>query len=338
MFEDLTYENILKNMLNRVPADIDKREGSVIYDAIAPCAYHLAQMYFNLNNYIDLFYMDTAVGEYLDRKAADYGLTRKAAVFAKRKINTTGEVQIGTRWGIKDTTYIITEKLSANVYSADCEQSGEIGNTYSGTLENIDNVSGVTASLTDIIKSGEDEETDDNLRNRFFAKVQTASTSGNAADYKKWALEVSGVGDAKIFPLWNGPGTVKVVIVDNDKKPASAALINETAEFIEKVRPIGPTVSVVSGVAKAINISATLTLASGYSLQTVTNSFSNAAVEYFKSIAFSMSYVSYAKIGTILLGTDGIIDYSNLRLNDKVINIPLANEEIPSLGTVVLGV
>ena len=30
MYEDMTYENILQNMLNRVPEDIDKREGSVI--------------------------------------------------------------------------------------------------------------------------------------------------------------------------------------------------------------------------------------------------------------------------------------------------------------------
>ena len=34
MFEDKTYENILQGMLNRVSNDVDKREGSVIYDAL----------------------------------------------------------------------------------------------------------------------------------------------------------------------------------------------------------------------------------------------------------------------------------------------------------------
>ena len=42
MYEDMTYEHILQGMLNRVPDDIDKREGSVIYDALAPAAYFLA--------------------------------------------------------------------------------------------------------------------------------------------------------------------------------------------------------------------------------------------------------------------------------------------------------
>ena len=55
MFEDMTFENILNDMLSRVPNDVDKREGSIIYDALAPCAYHLAQTYFQLRHYMDLF-------------------------------------------------------------------------------------------------------------------------------------------------------------------------------------------------------------------------------------------------------------------------------------------
>ena len=157
MFEDRTFENILNEMLAMVPNDVDKREGSIIYDALAPCAYHLAQTYFQLSNYVDLFFAGTAVGEFLDRKAADYGLERKPATKAVRKIETTGPVDIGTRWGLEGTTYVITEKMSDTEYKAECEQPGEIGNQYAGELVNIDNVSGVTATLTDIV-SGEDEK------------------------------------------------------------------------------------------------------------------------------------------------------------------------------------
>ena len=42
-----TYEEILRGMLDRAPEDIDKREGSVIYDALAPTAYFLAQQDFS---------------------------------------------------------------------------------------------------------------------------------------------------------------------------------------------------------------------------------------------------------------------------------------------------
>lgn len=60
MWENMTYENILKDMLGRVTSDVDKREGSVIYDALAPAAYKLAEAYFMLNIFLDLVSGDTA--------------------------------------------------------------------------------------------------------------------------------------------------------------------------------------------------------------------------------------------------------------------------------------
>ena len=61
------YEEILQRMLDLVPGNVDKREGSIIYDAIAPCAFFLAQQYFKLANFIDLVLPDTALEGYLDR-------------------------------------------------------------------------------------------------------------------------------------------------------------------------------------------------------------------------------------------------------------------------------
>lgn len=101
MYEDMTYENILQGMLNRVPEDIDKREGSVIYDALAPAAYFLADQYFQLENFVDLVLPDTALGEYLDRAVSAYGINRKQATAAVRKNDYTDPVAIGTRWGIR---------------------------------------------------------------------------------------------------------------------------------------------------------------------------------------------------------------------------------------------
>ena len=75
----MTYEELLQAMLDRVPSNVDKREGSIIYDALAPCAYFLAQQNFQLENYLDLVFPDTAVGEYLDRAVAAFGVTRKPA-------------------------------------------------------------------------------------------------------------------------------------------------------------------------------------------------------------------------------------------------------------------
>lgn len=346
MFETMTYEAILDDMLSRVTSDVDKREGSIIYDALAPCAYELSQTYFNMDNFIDLVFGDTAVAEYLDRVVSDYGITRKAATKAVRIVTTNKEIPIGSRWGLETTTYTITGKLtdsdegssnpvSIYSYTAECEQTGEIGNHYNGTLVNIDNISGVTATLTDIVTAGEEEESDDNLRNRFYALVQSPSTSGNAFNYRKWALEVPGVGDAKVYPLWNGNGTVKVMVVDSNMS-IDTSLEAKVYEHIEEVRPIGAAVTVTSPASKEITVSAKITLDGTRLSSEVSADFSAAITEYLKGTIFEAYTISYAKIGSLLLSTKGIADYTDLLLNDGMVNIAIEDTQMPIAGAISL--
>lgn len=335
MYEEMTYENILEDMLSRVTSDVDKREGSIIYDALAPCAYHLAENYFLLNNFIDLVSGDTAVGEYLDRVVADYGIARKKATKAVRLITTSGNIEIGTRWGLSDTTYVVTENIETNIYKAMCEQPGDIGNYYTGKMENIDNVNGVTANLTDILNSGQEEETDDNLRARFYSRLQTPSTSGNNDNYIQWALEVPGVGNAKVFPLWNGNGTVKVLIINNNLD-IDNTLKHAVYDYIESVRPIGVALTVDSPKEKIIQINANVILDGSRTFEYVQNAFTNAIRDYLKELVFESYSVSYAKIGSILLATEGVADYKNLLVNNETSNVGILDTEIPIVGSIVL--
>jgi len=236
---------------------------------------------------------------------------------------------------LNDTTYTISELISPNIYKAKCEQLGSIGNTYSGQLENIDNVSGVTATLTDIITPGEDEESDDNLRARFYMQIQAPSTSGNADNYKKWALEVPGVGDAKVFPLWNGNGTIKVIVVD-ENMDLDTALPTKVFNYIEGVRPIGATVTVESPEEKTINVLANVILDGSKTMDEVKAAFTSALNFYLKEIVFKTYSISYARIGSLLLSTAGVTDYSDLLVNGGTANITLLDTEMPILGTVTL--
>ena len=85
--EYFDYDTIVQRMLDRIPTQIDKREGSIIYNAIAPAAAELAQIYIVLKNNIDLVFADTSVGEYLDRLCNQAGLTRIEATSAIKKRN-----------------------------------------------------------------------------------------------------------------------------------------------------------------------------------------------------------------------------------------------------------
>lgn len=332
-----TFEKILQKMLDRVPSNVDKREGSIIYDALAPCAYFLAQQNFQLTNFVDLVFPDTAVGEYLDQAVLAFGVTRKPAVAAVRKLTSSGPIEIGTRWGIQNLVYVVigADEDGGTVYQAECETPGEIGNQYSGDMQPISNISGVTAVLGSIITPGADEEQDEALRERFYQKVQLPATSGNAYHYKLWALEVPGIGDAKVFPLDSGPGTVTILIVDSEKG-VDESLEASVSQYIESVRPIGASVTVDSPGTIAVNAAANVLLDGSQTADEVLARFKQDLSAYLKSLVFQDYRVSFAKIGSILLSVPGVQDYDNLLLNGSSGNVTVDQKSIPVIGVVTL--
>ena len=76
--------------------------------------------------------------------------------------------------------------------------------------------------LGEIVTSGQDEETDDELRKRFLIYVNEKPFGGNFIEYVQRVREIDGVGAVQVYPVWNGSGTVKVVVLDNDLNLASA--------------------------------------------------------------------------------------------------------------------
>lgn len=330
-----TYEELLRGMLGRVTNDVDKREGSVIYDALAPCAYFLAQQNFQMDHFVDLVFADTAVDEYLDRIVTSFGVERKPASAAIRVVKTSEPVPVGSRWGINGLVYTVTGMLGDNLYEGECGTAGEIGNRYSGSMDPVSGVENITAELTGIITAGADRETDDALRNRFYQKVRYPATSGNAYHYKLWALEVPGVGDARVYPLEDGPGTLTVLIVDSNKT-IDASLEAAVAEHIEEMRPIGASVTVGSPEAVHIDVTAEIILDGTLPREKVEADFKSALEAYVRGLVFADYRVSFAVIGSLLLATEGVKDYNHLQLNETLGNIIIPDKAVPVMGAVSL--
>jgi uncharacterized phage protein gp47/JayE len=140
---------------------------------------------------------------------------------------------------------------------------------------------------------------------------------------------------------------VKVIIGNSDKQPADQALINAVQAYLDPngngdgsgVAPIGATVTVVSVVGFPIAVSATLVLQSGAVLVDVQAAFETALEDYFKGLVTAAdNTVRYTKVGNILGDTTGVKDYSNLLVGGGVVNIVLAEDQIPTKGTVTLTV
>ncbi|ADQ06520.1 Baseplate J family protein [Caldicellulosiruptor hydrothermalis 108] len=352
-FLNETYESILERMLSKIPDNIDKSEGSFIYDALAPVAAEIAQWIIVLKSLLDKVFVQTTYGEYLDMKAQEFGLERKPAAKATGKVTFYGQagtiIPQGTKVATESTGEaegIVFITLNEAVIGQDgtvtvdieAETAGTQGNVVAGAIKLLlDPVDGVTAvTNTQATTGGTDAEDDESLRQRILAKARNPVTSGNVNHYKQWALEVAGVGDVKVFQLWSGPGTVKVVIIDSNKQPASADLDNAVYQHIEENRPIGAQVTVVSAQPLTINVSATIVRDTNYTLEQVITNVRSKITEYLKSIAFKQSYVSYAQIGSLILDSEGVLDYSNLTINGGTANIVIGDEQVAVLGEVML--
>lgn len=361
-FLNESSEDIHKRMIENASSDVNTIEGDFFWDSTRPTAEEHAYMtQIKLQNLLRIFFLQTTYGPYLDAKADDSGIQRKSATKAYGYITITGEpgtviplgtivstISTETKEGIEFETTNEAVINDSGVCNIDIESivSGSNSKVLKDTITVLVTPLNGIKSITNEsdLKGGTDQEDDNSLRERIFERKRNPGTSGNEAHYKIWAKNVPGVGDAKPFPLWdksngmNGNGTIKVVIVDPDKKAVSEKLEKEVYDYIETQRPTGAKVTVKSARELAINVNTIIYVARGYSLEDVKLSFEKNLVNYFKQIAFNDTYVSIAKIGNILLGTEGVLDYSSLKLNNTLANISLEEEDIPILGTIIMEV
>jgi uncharacterized phage protein gp47/JayE len=347
-YADQTKDTILQRMLATIASDIDKRQGSISYDMLSPAAIEMALAYISLDNVLNFGFADTTYGEYLDRRASELGLTRKPAVISTGTVTFSGTngtvVPTGTEVYTADEVYFVTTASGTiasgtTTVAAEAKVGGANGNVAIGSIKFITgNLTGVTTVTNNVaFDGGADIESDASLLSRYKDRVSKPATSGNKYHYIEWAKSVAGIGDAKCFPIWNGNGTVKVTLLDEDKTAPPSNIVTDVATYIESVRPIGATVTVVAATEVPINITATLTLASGKTVSDVSATIQSGVVDYLKSIAYGVdTTVRYSRIANVILDTDGVVDYSGLTINGGSSNITIADGSVAVIGSVTL--
>lgn len=207
MYEQVTYEAILKRMLDRVPSQFDKREGSVVWDAHSPAAIELQLLYIELDAILREAYGDTASREFLVLRCKERGITPCPATHAFLKgVFTPAAVDVlGKRFSIETRNYVVTEQLADGAYLVQCEEAGRAGNQYLGRMIPVEYIAGLaSAELTEIRIPGEYEEETEALRQRYFDSFGDSAFGGNVRDYLLKTNAIPGVGAAKVTRVWNG--------------------------------------------------------------------------------------------------------------------------------------
>lgn len=370
MAED--YDYWLDLMLENVPDDIDQREGSVIYDALAPAAMVMAQQSLTRANIIKQTYIKTAQGKFLNYRAEEHGTSRYAATqtevkakFSDSDGNSINNVQIGDQFAsIGETPIFYTvQKINDDLTGElTADDPGTTANSYIGQILPVTSNDTLSwAEITEIVAPARDEETDDHLRDRLLKADDWIAYGGNITDYLAMLSKISEVGAGQVYPVWNGAGTVKLVIVDNNLMPASADLVKKVKNIIDPVdnesqgyglAPIDHQVTVVAPTPLTVNISATVNIDGTHGIDIVKAKIKTAIEEYFKLLRQSWNNIDgktgrgylqtiyRSKILSQIMMVDGVVNASVPILNgsDQDIALVFNNQtsQLPVLGEVKL--
>lgn len=414
-YESQTYDTILDRLISRVKEQyptLDYREGSILFNALAPAALELAIMYTELDNIRNESFVDTATREYAligcEQMGIDTAQFEATAGTFKGEFNV--EVEIGSRWNCELYNYTVTEYVGKNSngyyeYKLVCETAGSDANNLTGSLTPITLApSNLThCKLTACLIEGENEKTDDEIKETYYEYVNSSVSDGNVAQYRRWCNEYPSIGNYKIIPLWAGYNTVKVSILSASNRAATGTLVGEVQNYFDPttidtfngngttkaftlkssvkptvvdmvrvngavktpttdytysggtvtfktapaagtnnveirynggmgngVAPIGAFVTVDTATEVPINISATISLKSGYS---DTTGIAEELTKLFSEIAYEKSQVAYMTVGARILSVEGVEFVTNLKLNGQTNDINLTTYQIPILGT-----
>lgn len=347
-YESQTYEAILARMIARVTAkypNLDNREGSLIFDALAPAALEMAIMYTELDNVMRESFINTASREYImvgcEQVGMDVSLFEASVGTHKGVFDV--QVPIGSRWNCDLYNFVVTNYIGLedgyHAYRMDCETAGTAPNNERGDLTPItDAPTNLTyARVTECLIEGENETSDADIRTAYFDYVNSVATDGNINQYYRWCNEYDGIGNAKVMPLWNGANTVKVSILNASNRKASDTLVAEFQEFLDPntegmgngAAPIGAFVTVTTATEVPISVSASVKMKEGFS---DTTSIETALHNHFSQIAYEKSNVSYMTIGAVILSAEGVDYITDLQIAGGTSDITLGAEEIAVLG------
>lgn len=352
MYESKTFETLLKEKLAIVSDVFDKREGSIIYDSLAPNSIEAAMLYFALDTVLNESFADTASRDYLVKRCAETGISPIEATKAVGYGVFNQEVDLGTRFTCDPYNWSVTEKIGNCKYYLTCETEGDAPNSFTGKLTPIDYVQGLTsAELTHIVIYGEDEEDTEVLRARYLSSFDNKSYGFNKNQYIETVESLQGVGGCKPYRAWNGPGTVKLVITDSNFETPTEALIDYVQTIIdptqnsgegEGLAPIDHEVTVFGVTSTTVNISTELTFSSGWDLASCITSIESAVEDYYSELNANWSkedniILRVAQLETNILALNGIVDISNTKLNSESGNLELDADSIIKRGTFTNG-
>ncbi|MDR4408216.1 baseplate J/gp47 family protein [Bacillus anthracis] len=367
-----TEQEIFKRTLSQVDKRWDKREGGFIYDVLKPLSIVRSEQREEFKKWYHTRFAQYATGDDLDAVVESRTpLKRYPAKKAKGKVTVLGNegtklakgsVYVAVRYDLDNKIIEYTQLADAiigpngnTIVEIEAVLPGLIGNTSENTIELIEAVFGVS-NVTNVekITGGEEKESDEDLRSRYFTWLRESSNSGNIGDYIRWSLSVPDVGGVLVFPVAKGKGTVQLSVCNTSFSPASTELVKRVQDYIapsnemgEGQAPIGASVSVVAAIPVKVNLA--IYVSSKQKAEALKQQLIEGVNEYFKftnrlywrenarkqSILKDPYQISYLKVGSVAVDVMELITVNKLLMNGEQKDVTIQSGQIAVLGDVI---
>lgn len=354
--QDCDADTIHSRMMDMLPDDIDKTEGGFPWDFTRPTAIIASEILeYYIPETLKLMFPQWSSGEFLDYLASMARLSRKAPNFATVLVSIEGEpgtlVETGTVFATPSTDSSESiEFASMEPCVLDDEGKGTVmvqaliagkeSNVNANTITLLSiPIEGIGAVINlEKASGGTEEETDDELRERIREANENMDDSyiGNEADYKRLAESVPGVGTAIVVSEWDGPETVKIVVLDANGEAANTTIQKAVYDYImspdSQLDRLAPPNTILTVAApELVNIAydvECLFLENGFELELVLDEFKKNLNSYYKTVNKDKA-VKYNWVHSILTNTPGVKDFTGLLVNGGVSNVKINMDEYP---------
>lgn len=352
-------DEIHQRMMNNLPADIDDMPGGFPYDFTKPAALEKDEFInYHMVRALMIAFPQFAWDEWLDLHGQQVHLKRHLPKSASGKVKVTGKpgtvIAEGTVFCTPATNSgpsIEFRSTEEKVIEADGTILIPVSAVESGVSSNVSMNAvilmskpdkNVTAVInTEPINGGAERENNDDFYDRIAAEYANSLTFlGNDNDYIRWAKE-AGASDCIVIAAAEGPGTVKLVLVDGNGQPANEELVHNVYNYIvspeDRSKRLLPTAcsKLICGPATTVKVDYVI---SGLlhdettSIEQIETDFV-AAVKATYTSAKQQNILRYNDVRPIISDIAGVLDFNEFLMNGDIKNIRLSKEEYPETGT-----
>ena len=385
--EVYTKEYLLELALAEADPEMDKRQGSPLYDTLSIFCAKMADVFMEVKQIVEQAYIiDATKEENIDYRAAERGIYREQATQAQRlgvftyDDGTPATVPIGALFSTIDENkanivnykvvgnYVVDDVIVPGNYVLECETLGTVGNTYYGEILPLTEMDTLgSATLTTVLTPARDKETNESVKERYFATFNIEAFGGNLADYKQYMKEFDGVGQNQIYPRTSKEDKdIVISCVDPSNQPISEEYQHTIEQVIDPenfynngnntkglglgTAPIGHYVTITAPQETILDIDVTVIKTNTGYLPTIEANIKANLERYIKQLQDQWDdgdgeyklVVYYNQILTACNTAEGVQNTATCLMNNDVVDIELIQSKevqyIPKLGTVTVSV